>query len=261
MNCENMLEYLPFRANGTLSGEEKTQVDAHLAGCDACRRELETTHRAAEIYAAHPSPDELWRLAVGETVNAAITTHAASCASCAEELAMIREGQAALAEADATAAAPQKVVRGPWSRSPVVRYALAAGLALAVLGPVLLTVTKGGRGRTQVAGRVIDLPVEVMRGGTEAPSELITVSRAEPQVTLTLGANKPAIWTGVNLVVVVLTDEAGRELKRQSVTMDNRIGAVQLPVKTALLPLGLVTITAYTQEREALAETQFRVVP
>lgn len=261
MNCENMLEYLPFRANGTLSGEKKTQVDAHLAGCDACRRELEATHLAAEIYAAHPSPDELWQLAMGEPVSAAITTHTASCASCAEELAMIQDSQATLTEADVSAAAPHNVVRGPWSRSPMVRYALAAGLALAVLGPVLLTLTKGGHGGSQVAGRVIDLPVEVMRGGAETPSELMTVSRAEPRVTLTLGANKPALWTGFNLVVVVLTDEAGRELKRQSVTMDNRIGAVQLPVKTADLPLGRVTITAYTQEREPLAETQFRVVP
>lgn len=257
MNHENMLELLPFRANGTLSNDQSKQVDEHLAGCPDCRQELENTHLAASIYAAHPSPDQLWQLAEGEEFAPVVAQHAAACASCAEELAMIRDSQAALAP-ETPAKTEGKVVRGPWGKSPLLRFALAAGLALAVLGPVLLMLSKGG---TQVAGKVVDLPVAVMRGGDPEPADLKVVHQADGRITLTLGANKPGIWTGVNDVVVELIDEAGRELLRKRLSVDVRIGAVQIPLDAGKLPLGVVTVSVYSVERELLAETRFQVEP
>ena len=49
---------LPAWLNGTLSERERGEVDAHLAACDACRRELEEYSslrtRLSELYAGEP---------------------------------------------------------------------------------------------------------------------------------------------------------------------------------------------------------------
>jgi anti-sigma factor RsiW len=61
-------ELLPWYANGTLDDHERRDVEAHLAICSMCQRELATCRDLAEAVHAtedvawFPSPDRLSRL-------------------------------------------------------------------------------------------------------------------------------------------------------------------------------------------------------
>lgn len=261
MNCENMLEYLPFRANGTLSEAEAKQVDEHLRSCASCRQELEKTHLAAAIYAAHPSPDQLWQLAAGEPVSPAVSAHATGCASCAEEVAMIRESQKTLADAE-TKAAPGRVVRGPWLKTPALRFALAAGLALAVLGPVLLMVWKGTDSTTVVASNQLKLEILVSRGTEpeEPTADLSALHQSKGRGTLSLTSSN---FADLHDVMVHLYDEQGNQVGMARGSLDTRLGVMQATFDVAKLPVGIIEVEVFTvdEDREPLGSTRFRVEP
>jgi len=56
-HCKKIQLLLPWYANGTLSGEEWAQVEAHLARCRRCRRELEGFQRLqARVQSALEGP-------------------------------------------------------------------------------------------------------------------------------------------------------------------------------------------------------------
>jgi hypothetical protein len=66
--CLEVVENLPWLANGTLSGAEKARVESHLAECAACRNEAERCRlervamRAEGLTAPSPHPAQLERL-------------------------------------------------------------------------------------------------------------------------------------------------------------------------------------------------------
>lgn len=63
LRCSHELrELLPWYANGTLKTEERAQVEAHLARCARCQRELHELQRIKELVALSveraPEPSE-----------------------------------------------------------------------------------------------------------------------------------------------------------------------------------------------------------
>lgn len=265
MNCENAMELLPWRANCTLSEGERQALDEHLSGCQACRQELEETRIAAEIFGAHPTADELYDLAA-ETLAASrkdlIEQHVASCSTCAEEVAMIRDSQGLLADDEAREhRRAGSVVRGPWQTRSWVPLALAAALALAVLGPVWIWVASRTGGPETVASKTLDLPIAVVRGegpDQPGPAPLPAVRRGDGEVTLYLHADDWALEPGVS---VELTDEAGRVTAVPRDQVEQSAGAVHARVDAVKLPPGVVTVTVLNVDRETLGETRFRVEP
>jgi Putative zinc-finger len=51
---ETVLALLPWEANGTLAGDERPRVAAHLAHCAACRRELDLLERSFALASRAP---------------------------------------------------------------------------------------------------------------------------------------------------------------------------------------------------------------
>ncbi|HAF71407.1 MAG: hypothetical protein XD60_1618 [Acetothermia bacterium 64_32] len=65
MNCRQARELIPWQAAGSLPGEERTALAAHLAGCPACRTEFAQAVRLVRelrgAFARLPEPkDEVW---------------------------------------------------------------------------------------------------------------------------------------------------------------------------------------------------------
>lgn len=63
LRCSQELrELLPWYANGTLTAEERTRVEAHLARCARCQRELRELQHIKELVALSiervPEPSE-----------------------------------------------------------------------------------------------------------------------------------------------------------------------------------------------------------
>ena len=54
MKCSDIHILLAGWVDGELAAEERAAVEAHLAGCDACRRLAEGQRQAAEAYARYP---------------------------------------------------------------------------------------------------------------------------------------------------------------------------------------------------------------
>lgn len=263
MNCENAMELLPWLANGSLSDNERQALDEHLSRCPSCQQELEETRIAAQIYAAHPAADALYDFAAGSGVAAParelIETHVAACAACAEELAMIRDSQGLLADAEARdERRASTVVRGPWRTRSWAPLALAAALALAVLGPVWVWVASRSGGEPTLAAKTVDLPIEVLRGTESDPKIAQTIHRGDGTVILDLHSDDWALEPGVT---VELTDEAGQVIPVPRAQIEQSANAVRARVDAGKLPLGAVTVTVLNADREPLGETRFRVEP
>jgi hypothetical protein len=129
MDCDDAAQRLPWMLNGTIDATERSQLEAHLEGCAACRQELDETRRAASVFGAHLPTSALIDL-VWERPNtldpALVKRHLDQCKPCAEELAMARESRR-LEEA------PELVTRSrpaPWWSVASVPASLAAGLAV-----------------------------------------------------------------------------------------------------------------------------------
>lgn len=268
MNCENAMELLPWRANGSLSPAERQELDEHLAGCPACREELEQTRLAAEIYGAHPAADELYDLAaeaLAPSRKDLIERHVASCSTCAEEVAMIRDSQALLAgaeERDRRRAG--SVVRGPWGLKSWVPVAMAAAVALAVLGPIWIWMASrsGSQGTALTASKTVDLPIEIVRGaepGDEPGAlSLPTIRQGDGTVALHLHADG---WALEPSITVELTDEAGRVTTVPAANVEQSADAVRVLVDAARLPAGVVMVTVLNADRETRGAARFRVEP
>jgi hypothetical protein len=139
MDCAQAESLLPWLLNGTLSAAERAAVEAHLAGCASCAAARAEAELAYAAHAVHPREEELvdlaWDRVSGEAAEL-LAAHARACATCAEELALLRESRAA-AEAGTSDASPAAVLPFPTSRptaAPRWRLAtLAAGLAALAL--------------------------------------------------------------------------------------------------------------------------------
>jgi hypothetical protein len=131
VTCDEVVDRLPWLLNGSLEGEEREAVRAHVATCSGCRRDLEETRQAFAVFGAHlPSAtlvDLAWERPVTGLPPGLAKRHLESCPQCAEELALAQESRRLEAKAD--------VPRPAGHRSAVVRFAewggsLAAGLLL-----------------------------------------------------------------------------------------------------------------------------------
>jgi hypothetical protein len=130
-SCDEVVDRLPWLLNGSLEGEEREAVRAHVAACSACARHLEETRQAIAVFGAHLPPaalvDLAWERPVTGLPASLVERHLASCPRCADELALARESRALEAAGD--------VPRPAGRRRAVVRFAewggsLAAGLLL-----------------------------------------------------------------------------------------------------------------------------------
>jgi len=64
MECVRVVERIADYSAGALGAREREAVEAHLAACTACRRELERLGQVmalVERYAALEPPADLWR--------------------------------------------------------------------------------------------------------------------------------------------------------------------------------------------------------
>lgn len=101
-----MHELLPWHVNGTLDAADRAAFDAHLAGCEKCRREsdvlvalLENVRRTGGgALSEHPQPEVLHAaldpgeaaLALDADSQRAALRHLAICPTCAEEAEWLR---------------------------------------------------------------------------------------------------------------------------------------------------------------------------
>lgn len=137
MDCENTAHSLPWLLNGSLDPAEEAELRRHLAECADCRRELDETRAAWEVYAAHLPTEVLVDLAFGRPVDSiageVIERHLEGCAECAGELALARESAARAeiggGEAAVRAAAPFRPAASGAAGAGWRRLAAAAGVA------------------------------------------------------------------------------------------------------------------------------------
>jgi hypothetical protein len=106
--CDWTVERLPWWATGTLEEGEGESVREHLDDCDSCRQEMAATRRALALHALHLPVETLldlvedgaaesFRTAEGEVLSrAAVDAHLGHCASCRQELSLLRESRAAV---------------------------------------------------------------------------------------------------------------------------------------------------------------------
>lgn len=88
--CFDIVEQLPWWLNGTLDGDEATQVRSHLVACAECRREMAELLEVCDLFGAHIPSLDLAHYAHGAEPTlvrrGTIEKHLAFCPSCSEEL-------------------------------------------------------------------------------------------------------------------------------------------------------------------------------
>ena len=285
MDCDTASELMPWLLNRTLSSEEAEGVARHVAGCDACRREMEETRRAAAVFAAHLPPDTILDLAAGRDVpgDAVARRHAEQCADCAEELALAREGLAAL-EAPAAAAPaarrpPSRVAR--WVALPATLAAgLVIGLALPRAQPTVVPTPDPGLGVLRDENARLRESVAALRAEAEAARapdvnlpffEVLSggVTRGAPG-----GGNDLAVPEGARRLALLLVADvpAGTEASLAILAADGRtvwqadglrstaLGAYGIAVPADLMPAGRYVLVLRPRGA-ARVEYQVRVRP
>jgi len=130
VSCDEVTDRLPWLLNGSLEGDEREAVRAHLAACDRCGRELEETRQAMAVFDAHlPSAalvDLAWDRPVAGVPAPLAQRHLESCPQCAEELALLRESR----RLEGGVEAPRRGGRGALTRFAEWGGSLAAGLLI-----------------------------------------------------------------------------------------------------------------------------------
>jgi len=142
LDCRAIEERLPWLANGSLPPAERLEVEAHLAGCAACRAALAATREAAAIFSLHLPAQAIADYALGLAVEGLprerVEAHLGHCAACREEVALVEAGE----RSGSTAARPDD--RSP-IRRPAARGVLAlAAMLVASLGLALWLATREG---------------------------------------------------------------------------------------------------------------------
>ena len=130
MSCDEVTDRLPWLLNGSLEGDEREAVRAHLAACDRCGRELEETRQAMAVFGAHlPSAalvDLAWDRPVVGVPAPLAQRHLESCPQCADELALVRESR----RLEGAVEAPRGGGRRSFTRFAEWGGSLAAGLLI-----------------------------------------------------------------------------------------------------------------------------------
>ena len=279
VNCDEAVERLPWLIGGGLDGQEADAVRAHVAGCPACQSALDETRRAAEVFDAHlPTSvlvDLAWdRAAAAPDVPADLAErHLASCAECAEGLALLRQSRELERASDLVrpgAAAPTRVSRfAGWGGA--LAAGLVLGFGLSALRP------DGGPGASPTPTPDPGVQAELRRlregnaalqaqlEGAAAPQvnvpvvELFSdsqtrrsVGAAGQEVVVPAGTRVLALLLGaegdsVRVASVELEDAAGRTVWSGSGLRAGPLGAYSLAVPAALLPDGTYAIVVQPQ--------------
>ncbi len=245
--CEGIQDLIPWYPTSVLAPEERQRVEEHLAGCPACADLLafsaDLKDLLREKHSRHPEPNLLVgfvedRAGLAPEQRTFVEDHLCVCAECREQVEILQEVEAGLADEDALApargrpvtASPgirarlrafwESVTAGPLQPVPAAVYLAAALIAI---GLHLFPTGEGSDrdaaidsdlrlGPGGLAGVVI-LPDETsrVRGSLGAPVEATQVSGDQRQFLLLELTNldtPPApddIFT-----VVVLSDPAGQ---------------------------------------------------
>ena len=159
LDCREIEGRLPWLLNGTLSPEEKGEVEAHLAGCAACGEALAATRRAGAIFAAHPETGSLVDYAFGQPVESesrgALELHLAHCAECREEIRFVEAEGEEIAAGSATARITPSAPGRPTGATSRWTKALALAATVAVSSGLTLILSMRDRGgAVEAAGRV-----------------------------------------------------------------------------------------------------------
>lgn len=161
-----VLELLPWYPEGALGDAERGRVEAHAAGCDACRRELALIDGSAEPEAGSlPDREKLWaltlaRIAAGDRLPAAAPAHRA------------RTWRAALAAAAGVLLA---LGAGLWAGSRLgeegVRYEPASAAAAPPgRAPELDVVFQAQASAEQIASALREVNAEIVSGPSPVSS-------------------------------------------------------------------------------------------
>ena len=225
MNHETAHELLPWLHNGTLDPEERHEVRAHLETCEACRRELEDTRQAMEVFDQHLPTHDLVARAEGretELPTEAVEAHLESCPECVEELTLLRGSLQAYWDSPEPKRSPptsRRTVSAYW-RQGAVAAALVTLVALALWvttwqglstsGPQMAAVSPTEN--VAINAQVLDLyPGESAVRGLDEPVPDGPAERGGPMVLLLNSGLRPE--QGPFFLEVV--DAGGNVLERQ----------------------------------------------
>ena len=136
MNHDDVIELLPWLANGSLTDAEAATVRGHLQDCPSCREQLAETQFAGRLHAlAHPASDALAAHVLGDSTSAAeaeIDRHLDVCDACRAETELARASLEATAQAPSMAA-PGRATTSAWLFQAAAVAILALGATIAML--------------------------------------------------------------------------------------------------------------------------------
>lgn len=139
MDCEQLVEILPWYVNGTLDDAQRETARAHLASCPRCRTEWEETRFALAAAQTHIHADALLdyvsrREMLPAHERTLLERHLVACTACAEEEALVRESFALQSEPARVIAFPPRLV----PRWQSLRWWQFGAMAASLLGLVAL---------------------------------------------------------------------------------------------------------------------------
>lgn len=265
MDCERVIELLPWYQNQTLEAAERADLEAHLEGCARCRAELRDTRGAFALFGGHVPTPLLVDYAFGRPAadRDLVEAHLADCPSCRAELELARDSGARLAgdEAPAEAAAPAR----PAARG-LPALARAAAVAAAVLGLAggLWSWQQLERQR-QASTRIAALEDELRATGGGArlnvpihdlwPESLALRGVAEPEVELEATSGPPAtlilnseLAPDQTVARLELRDASGSLLESLGGPDAGPAGTFTLSLPLDRLPRGRLRILLYGAE-------------
>jgi predicted anti-sigma-YlaC factor YlaD len=293
VDCRQAAELTPWLHNGSLEGAERSDLERHLEGCDACRAELREAEAARLLFGGHPPVEMLVEYAAdgAGAARSLVEAHLAGCDSCTEELAMVLDSRRAMAGAMATAAVdmpatPDNVVplRQPRAAQPIWR---AAAVAAAVIGLIgvggglwswsVLNLERNGFAERQRAAesRIAELEAElhdlegarlnvaihdlwpdgsVVRSAASGPMRL--PAEDGPAATLVLNSQ---LEPGRQVARLEIRDAEGRPLYSLDGVRAGAGGSITLSLALSRLPRGELQIVLFGPEGAPLESYSFEL--
>lgn len=265
MNCEAVIERLPWLLNRSLSADEEQAVRDHVAGCNACREDLERTGWHWEAIRCHLAPEILVAHVAGERVEGlageVITAHLAACESCSEERDLLAAGREAVERLPAQVRTGTGLLTGNGWRTLAIAASLFGVAVLAGWFQQQSVVRKLRRG---AAAAAISGPVETptlnvpifelvpgadLRGAGE-PTEILLPAGARAVTLILLPGRVPH---QVPLSVKIL-DTAGRTAWSGAGLVRSPLGDFTLALPTSIMKPGRMSLQIYAGDASEPAE-------
>lgn len=258
LHCEAVVERLPWLLNRSLPADEEQSVRAHVAGCSACREELERTgwhweasrhHLAPEVLVAHVAGDHIDDLPAGE-----VLAHLAECKSCADERDLVAAGREAINRIPAQS---PPGTGSPFSGNGWRTLALAASLScVVVLGGWFQqqNLIQELRRDADEIGRRADMPalnvpifelapMEDLRGAGD-PTEVFVPAEAQSVTLILLPGRVP---DDIPLTVKIFAAQ-GTTLFSGAGLTQSPVGDFTLALPTSILKPGPMSLEIYAGE-------------